>query len=183
MTSSVASESALYGGLARGVSLAVALAISVGVLAWPTLVMTADGGVDHGWLTLLMWGMAAGFVHGVGHRLPTFDLRIAPQAWRRGPAQPLLRNARRFGDDQPRGGPLTIIFSRQFVRHEAGAGAPARQRCHDDAIWRLDSAQRDRIEKRCGHKSSSFHFLRDAPTGRRYGPQELWTRSGQDNSG
>jgi len=66
MTSSVASESALYGGLARGVSLAVALAISLAVLAWPTLVMTADGGVDHGWLTLLMWGMAAGFVHGVG---------------------------------------------------------------------------------------------------------------------
>lgn len=56
----------LYGGSARALSLALAIAISVGVLAWPTLVVSADGRVDHGWLTVLMWGMAAGFVHGVG---------------------------------------------------------------------------------------------------------------------
>src|SRR3546814_12056522 len=64
----------------------------------------------------------------------------------------------------------------EVIGHEAGAGAAARQRRQDDAVRRLDSAQRDRIEKRYGHKSSSFHFLRDVPAGRRYGPVELWTR-------
>lgn len=57
---------AFYGGWARALSLGIALVISVGLLAWPTLVVNADGSVDHGWLTVLMWGMAAGFVHGVG---------------------------------------------------------------------------------------------------------------------
>lgn len=57
---------ALYGGWARALSLGIALAISVGLLAWPTLVVNANGSVGHGWLTVLMWGMAAGFAHGVG---------------------------------------------------------------------------------------------------------------------
>jgi predicted membrane protein len=59
-------HSALYGGLARALSLAISLAISVSVMAWPILVVSADGSVNHGWLSMLMWGMAAGFVHGVG---------------------------------------------------------------------------------------------------------------------
>ena len=56
----------LYGGAARALSLVMALVISLSVLGWPKLVVSANGHVDHGWLTLLMWGMAAGFVHGVG---------------------------------------------------------------------------------------------------------------------
>jgi cyd operon protein YbgE len=59
-------HSPLYSGQARTLSLLLALAISVGVLAWPHLVMRDDGGVDHRWVSLLLWGMAAGFVHGVG---------------------------------------------------------------------------------------------------------------------
>ena len=55
-----------HGSLARGVSLLIAVSISVGVLAWPKLLVNPDGHVEHGWLILLMWGMAAGFVHGVG---------------------------------------------------------------------------------------------------------------------
>jgi predicted membrane protein len=70
-------HSPLYGGVARALSLAIALAISVSVLAWPILVVSADGSVDHGWLTLLMWGMAAGFVHGVGFVPRNRLLRLA----------------------------------------------------------------------------------------------------------
>jgi cyd operon protein YbgE len=51
---------------ARLLSLLIALSVSVGILAWPTLMVSADGRVNHWWLTLLMWGMAAGYVHGVG---------------------------------------------------------------------------------------------------------------------
>lgn len=53
-------------GWAHALSLCIALAISVCLLIWPALAVSAAGHVDHGWLTLLMWGMAAGFVHGVG---------------------------------------------------------------------------------------------------------------------
>ena len=64
-------------GAARALSLAMALAISLPVLVWPKLVVTADGSVDHGWLTLLMWGIAAGFVHGVGFVPHNHLLRVA----------------------------------------------------------------------------------------------------------
>lgn len=56
----------LYSGVARAVSLILALTICLAILGLPQLVVSADGSVDHGWLTILMWGMSAGFVHGVG---------------------------------------------------------------------------------------------------------------------
>lgn len=65
-TTTTAKPVLLYSGVARGVSLLLALAICLVILALPQLVVSEDGGVDHGWLTVLMWGMAAGFVHGVG---------------------------------------------------------------------------------------------------------------------
>lgn len=64
-------------GVARALSLAMALTISLPVLVWPKLVVTADGGVDHGWLTLLMWGVTACFVHGVGFVPRNRLLRVA----------------------------------------------------------------------------------------------------------
>lgn len=67
----------LNGSWARALSLAVALVISVGLLAWPTLVVTTEGHVDHGWLMVLMWGMAAGYVHGVGFIPRNRLLRVA----------------------------------------------------------------------------------------------------------
>jgi predicted membrane protein len=72
-----AGHSPLYGSVARAVSLAIAVAISVSLLAWPILVVSADGSVDHRWLTLLMWSMAAGFVHGVGFVPRNRLLRVA----------------------------------------------------------------------------------------------------------
>ncbi|MBU1191336.1 MAG: cyd operon YbgE family protein [Gammaproteobacteria bacterium] len=62
---------------AQALSLCIALAISVSLLIWPALAVSADSRVNHGWLTLLMWGMAAGFVHGVGFMPRNRLLRIA----------------------------------------------------------------------------------------------------------
>jgi cyd operon protein YbgE len=64
-------------GWAHALSLCIALAISVSLLIWPALAVSADGRVNHGWLTLLMWGMAAGYVHGVGFIPRNRLLRIA----------------------------------------------------------------------------------------------------------
>lgn len=55
----------LYGGAARLLSLLLAGALSGVMLFVPTLLVGDD--VSHGLLTLLMWGIAAGFVHGVGY--------------------------------------------------------------------------------------------------------------------
>ena len=115
-------------------------------------------------------------VDGVGHRLPALDLRLGPQAGRVRPAKAFLRDSGGFGDDQPRRGALAIIFAREFVGHETRAGAAARQRRHDDAVRRLDGAQFDRIEQRYGHGSSTSHFIRDGPIGRRYGPRSYGRR-------
>lgn len=56
----------LYSGVARTFSLILALTICLAILGLPQLVVSENGSVDHGWLTILMWGMSAGFVHGVG---------------------------------------------------------------------------------------------------------------------
>jgi len=57
----------LDSGLARGVSLVLALALMILVTIFPRGLTVADGSpISHGVLTLIMWGMSAGFVHGVG---------------------------------------------------------------------------------------------------------------------
>jgi cyd operon protein YbgE len=54
-------------GWARGVSLVSALALMFLVTLLPRGLATADGSpINHGILSLIMWGMSAGFVHGVG---------------------------------------------------------------------------------------------------------------------
>lgn len=57
---------ALYCFAARSASFVLASALSILVLLYPQVVASAPGEVQHGALTLLMWGIAAGFVHGVG---------------------------------------------------------------------------------------------------------------------
>jgi len=111
----------------------------------------------------------------LGDGLPAFDLRIGPQPRRRRPAEPFLRNSRRFGDDQPGRGALAIIFNRKFVGDEAGAGTAARQRRHDDAVGRVDRAKLDRVKKRCGHR---FHLslYRRRPVLSPLWPPKLWMR-------
>lgn len=52
---------------ARGVSLVSALVLMILVTLLPRGLTTADGNpISHGVLTLIMWGLSAGFVHGVG---------------------------------------------------------------------------------------------------------------------
>jgi predicted membrane protein len=57
----------LNGAWARGVSLVSALVLMILVTLLPRGLTTADGNpISHGVLTLIMWGLSAGFVHGVG---------------------------------------------------------------------------------------------------------------------
>src|SRR3546814_6113283 len=85
---------------------------------------------------------AAGFMHRVGHRLPPFDLRVGPQARRRGPAKALLRDAGGFGNDKPRRGALAVIFARELVRHEARSGAAAGERRSEEHTSELQTLMR-----------------------------------------
>ncbi len=47
-------------------SLAMAIVLSSLLLIYPRVVAVSIGDVNHGLLTLLLWGISAGFVHGVG---------------------------------------------------------------------------------------------------------------------
>ncbi|WP_455924821.1 cyd operon YbgE family protein [Pseudomonas putida] len=56
----------------RWVSLALVLPLSLILLVHPVLLLDGRGQYSHGLLMLMLWGIAAGYVHGVG-----FD----PRAW------------------------------------------------------------------------------------------------------
>lgn len=65
-------------GWARGISLLGALALMLLVTLQPRALTAADGQpISHGVLMLIMWGMAAGFVHGVGFTPYNRVLRVA----------------------------------------------------------------------------------------------------------
>lgn len=72
----------IYGGAARGLSLALACGLSGLILFLPTVVFGAQGELNHTLLLLIMWGVAAGFVHGVGFvpRMPLWRLVLGPYA-------------------------------------------------------------------------------------------------------
>ena len=64
-------------GWARGVSLAAALGLMILVTLLPRALTEADGSaISHGVLALIMWGMSAGFVHGVGFVPHNRTLRV-----------------------------------------------------------------------------------------------------------
>jgi cyd operon protein YbgE len=51
----------------RGSTLATAVALMLLITLMPRGLTTADGSaISHGLLSLIMWGMSAGFVHGIG---------------------------------------------------------------------------------------------------------------------
>jgi len=60
-----------HGG-SRALSLLLAIPLSLLLLIHPAAMLDADGHYSHGLLMLAMWGVANGFIHGVG-----FD----PRAW------------------------------------------------------------------------------------------------------
>ena len=58
--------SRLDNGWARGLSLILAASLALAVIVYPRGLIHQDAAPNHGLLMLLMWGMSAGFVHGVG---------------------------------------------------------------------------------------------------------------------
>ena len=56
----------LYSGWARGLSLLTALLLSTALLVLPRLVAVESRDINHGLLSLVMLGICAGFIHGVG---------------------------------------------------------------------------------------------------------------------
>lgn len=68
---------ALDHGWARAVSLVSALALMILVTVLPRGLATPDGNpISHGLLALIMWGMSAGFVHGIGFVPRNRTLRV-----------------------------------------------------------------------------------------------------------
>jgi predicted membrane protein len=57
----------LDSGSARAFTLAMAIAMMLLVTLLPRGLIANDGSaIGHGLLTLIMWGLSAGFVHGIG---------------------------------------------------------------------------------------------------------------------
>lgn len=52
--------------LSRALSLLMAVPLSLVLLIHPASMLDANGHYSHNLLMLIMWGVAAGFVHGVG---------------------------------------------------------------------------------------------------------------------
>ena len=64
----------------RALSLLLAVPLALLLLIHPAAMLDAEGGYSHGLLMLVMLGVSAGFVHGVG-----FDPRGQPWRWVFGP--------------------------------------------------------------------------------------------------
>lgn len=77
----------------RRLALILAAALSMLITAWPGALVSEQGPMDHGLMSLLMLGIAAGFVYGVGYRpearlwrwlfgpLPALGLMAAGLLW------------------------------------------------------------------------------------------------------
>ena len=87
----------------------------------------------------------------IGDEAPALDLRLVPQAGRVRPAEPFAADAGGFRDDQAGIGALRIIFGHERIGNRLAVGAGPRQRRHDDAVAKLDRAERNRI-KQAGHE-------------------------------
>ncbi|MEJ5211755.1 MAG: cyd operon YbgE family protein [Burkholderiales bacterium] len=78
-------ERSPHSAWARGLSLLGAFTLMLLVTLAPRALTTSDGSVvSHGLLTLVMWGLCAGFVHGVGFlpRHPLLRALLGPvPAW------------------------------------------------------------------------------------------------------
>ena len=53
-------------GASRALSLALAVPLALVLLIHPGAMLDAQGRYSHGLLTLVMWGICSGFIHGVG---------------------------------------------------------------------------------------------------------------------
>jgi hypothetical protein len=89
---------------------------------------------------------AAGVMDGIGNAPPARNLRFSINARRVDIALALLRDLRRFADDQPGAGALAVILHHEIIGNIAAAGAIARQGRHDDAVAQGQLAQFIRLE-------------------------------------
>jgi cyd operon protein YbgE len=64
--STVALVAPLRHGISRALSLLMAVPLSLVLLIHPASMLDAQGHYSHSLLMLVMWGVAGGFVHGVG---------------------------------------------------------------------------------------------------------------------
>jgi len=55
-----------YGAASRALSLLLAAPLALVLLIHPAAMLDGQGGYSHPQLMLVMWGISAGFVHGVG---------------------------------------------------------------------------------------------------------------------
>ena len=68
-------------GPLRAVSLALAIILALVLTVYPRAALGASGTPSHGLLALLLWGVAAGFVHGVGFVPRAAAWRLAFGSW------------------------------------------------------------------------------------------------------
>ncbi len=81
----------------------------------------------------------AGGMHRIRDTAPATNLLERPQAGRIGPAEALGTDRGRLGDDEARGGALSVVLRDLGRRHEiARARSHAGQRRHHDPIWQLE---------------------------------------------
>ncbi|MCA1925786.1 MAG: cyd operon YbgE family protein [Thiobacillus sp.] len=67
---------------AQGITLAVAFTLMLLITIYPRALATESGGpISHGILMLIMWGLSAGFVYGVGFIPRSRLLRVALGPW------------------------------------------------------------------------------------------------------
>ncbi len=69
------------GGAVRAVAFALAAALALALTVYPAAAVGAAGKPSHAFLALLAWGIAAGFVHGVGFTPTPRLLRLALGPW------------------------------------------------------------------------------------------------------
>jgi cyd operon protein YbgE len=65
----------------RIVSFALATGLALTLTVYPNAALGASGKPSHGLLALLLWGVAAGFIHGVGFTPRARVWRIAFSPW------------------------------------------------------------------------------------------------------
>jgi cyd operon protein YbgE len=74
----------LYSKIARHFSFLLAAMLSLLILIYPRFLASSAEQLNHGLLSLWMWGIAAGFIHGVGYipRLKVWRVLFGPLfAW------------------------------------------------------------------------------------------------------
>jgi cyd operon protein YbgE len=69
-----------YGGVARALSLLSASTLTLLILLYPGAVASDPAQIRHGLLAIMLWGIAAGYVHGVGYipKLAAWRILLGP---------------------------------------------------------------------------------------------------------